>query len=41
MIQRSANEMPFGQLKKSLFANDETVPSVAIFAIELPRQFAT
>jgi hypothetical protein len=33
--------MPFGQLKSSLFANDETVPSGAIFAIELLRQFAT
>ena len=28
-------------LKSSLFANNETVPSIAIFAIELPRQFAT
>src|SRR5437773_8184481 len=40
-ISLPSNAIPFGQLKRSLFANDETLPSFAIFAIELPRQFAT
>src|ERR687897_36587 len=33
--------MPFGHLNRSLVAKAATVPSGAIFAMELPRQLAT